>query len=492
MAASRSTEAASILVVDDEEVIREALSLVLSGAGYADVRAADSGSRAMRLAEERAPDLCILDLRMPGMDGVQTMTALKEANPRTRFIIVTACAEEQDEGVQQAVDLGASAIVYKPFQIREVTDAVETALRREGGNGTDCLDGELADAVLGVIPCGVVVLDERMNVLWANRPVSDWLSSDEQELTGRALEEVFPQDVLRATDLLALVSQVSEEGGAARLCSFWKGGALDAFAEELGGGRVVLGLDSLPEAEGSSARYANGHLAALSQFVGGLAHEVNNPLAGAAAYAQMLASRADAEGFSDDARRAVHIVEDQTARAARVIEELLMFAAQVGRGTEDVDLSAVARAAVTEAIEEAREQGRGGGIEVQADWADDLPAVKGDSERIKRACIHLVRNALEACGESGLVSVVTAARGSGDAVTFAVTDDGEGIEPGTLGKLFDPFFTTKDGSRGLGLSVVYGVAAESGGSVRARSWPSGSAFTLVLPTSIERMNRHAE
>ena len=484
---SRHPEAAEvpILVVDDEAVIREAMTLVLSGAGYTDVRSAANGVEAVALSRDRTPALCILDLRMPGMDGLQVMAGLQDVSGDMRFVIVTACAQGEDDRVEEALARGASAVVYKPFQIEDVMKAVRDALGNERERVDDalgdCLPPELADSVLCVIPCGVLVLDTELAVIWANEPVLGWLGRDEAELLGRRIEDVLPADLLRVTGLRGAVSAVAESGGGARLCSFWRGSVLDVSAERLDGGQIVLGLDALPGSGRSGDRFAHGHLAALSQFVGGLAHEVNNPLAGAAAYAQILASRAETEGFSEASRRALQIVEDQTARAARVIEDLLVFAGQVRRGKENVDLSAVARAAVTEAIEEARQRASGSGIQVEAEWAEGLPPVRGDSQRIKSACAHLVRNALEACGERGKVTVDTQAAPGGDVVEFVTADSGPGLAPEDMRRVFDPFFTTKESARGLGLPAVYGVAAEHGGTVRVQSSGAGATFTLSLP-----------
>jgi two-component system, OmpR family, response regulator ResD len=116
----------SILVVDDEPTITEVVSRYLERAGYA-TRVAGDGPAALRLASESPPDLVVLDLMMPGMDGLEVMRRLRERE-RVSVILLTAKGEHSDRII--GLRLGADDYVVKPFSPAELVARVDAVLRR--------------------------------------------------------------------------------------------------------------------------------------------------------------------------------------------------------------------------------------------------------------------------------------------------------------------------------------------------------------------------
>mgnify|MGYP001382287693 CR=1 FL=1 len=122
-------DARTVLVVDDEESMRYFLCKTLRREGY-DVVEAPDGPAAIATAHARAPDVALVDVRMPGMDGVALMRALRATLPRLPVILMTAYGSV--ENALQAMKQGASDYVTKPFRVDEIRTAVAKALRTDG------------------------------------------------------------------------------------------------------------------------------------------------------------------------------------------------------------------------------------------------------------------------------------------------------------------------------------------------------------------------
>jgi DNA-binding response OmpR family regulator len=121
-----------VLVVDDEPIVREVLSRYLSRGGFA-VETADDGRRALETFEAWDPDLVLLDLMLPEVDGLEVFTRIR-SKASTPVIMITAKGQETDR--LAGLDMGADDYVVKPFSPREVVARVRTVLRRGGAAHT--------------------------------------------------------------------------------------------------------------------------------------------------------------------------------------------------------------------------------------------------------------------------------------------------------------------------------------------------------------------
>lgn len=118
---------ASILVVEDDPIIRQTVEYALKRAGFT-VHGVDDGARALQAAADFAPDLVLLDLMLPGMDGYEIAEKLRETDKETAIIMVTALDTERDK--VRGLDAGADDYLTKPFSIEELLARVRANLRR--------------------------------------------------------------------------------------------------------------------------------------------------------------------------------------------------------------------------------------------------------------------------------------------------------------------------------------------------------------------------
>jgi CheY-like chemotaxis protein len=226
---------------------------------------------------------------------------------------------------------------------------------------------------------------------------------------------------------------------------------------------------------------------AIGQLTGGIAHDFNNLLTIIKGGADFLK-----RGDISEARRAryVEAIADTADRAAKLTAQLLAFARR--QSLEPVVFDVVERVnAVTEMLRPVM----GSRIQVQVRAECDPCHVEADPNQLETAILNMSVNARDAMGGEGKLEITIAAVAGipasagaaaeeGSFVAIALTDTGSGIEPDKLERVFEPFFTTKGVGEGtgLGLSQVFGFAAQSGGHVRVESIVgAGSTFTLYLP-----------
>jgi two-component system alkaline phosphatase synthesis response regulator PhoP len=135
--------AASILVVEDDPAVALALEVALKGEGYLPLLAA-TGDKGLEIGLAQAPDLLILDVRLPGIDGFELLRRLRAGGSKAPVIVLTARDEEVDTIL--GLELGADDYMTKPFRVRELLSRVKSQLRRAYGDLADALGGRIIRA----------------------------------------------------------------------------------------------------------------------------------------------------------------------------------------------------------------------------------------------------------------------------------------------------------------------------------------------------------
>lgn len=179
----------------------------------------------------------------------------------------------------------------------------------------------------------------------------------------------------------------------------------------------------------------------------------------------------------DPAQGPMHLILSEATRARDIVRDLLDFSRQRAFVPQQVDLNQVLR----EVIGLVRHQSVGR-ITIQERYADVLPTVEVDPARMKQVFLNLIHNAVQAMPKGGVLTVSTS--GTNTEVMVAVADTGTGIPPQNLDRIFEPFFTTKPevSGTGLGLSVSLGIVRQHGGTIEAVSEiGKGSTFTVRIP-----------
>ena len=229
---------------------------------------------------------------------------------------------------------------------------------------------------------------------------------------------------------------------------------------------------------------------AVGQLTGGLAHDFNNLLAGISGSLEMMGLRI-AQGRLGELEKYILTAQGASRRAAALTHRLLAFSRRQTLDPRPTDVNALLLG-MTELIQRTV----GPSITLETLGAAELWPVKVDASQLENALLNLCINARDAMPDGGRITIETANRWldrevarahdltEGQYLALSVTDTGFGMAPDVIAKAFDPFFTTKPigHGTGLGLSMIYGFAKQSGGQARIHSEVGvGTTLTLYLP-----------
>ncbi|MGB5233228.1 MAG: DUF3365 domain-containing protein [Desulfoprunum sp.] len=220
-------------------------------------------------------------------------------------------------------------------------------------------------------------------------------------------------------------------------------------------------------------------MATIGKLTAGLAHEINNPLGVILCYTGLLR-----QTMTDTTQAAdLEIIERHTRQAQRVLQDLLNFARPKTAGSGTADAGAVA-AATTEvfSVQAAKKK-----VRLQLARPDGPCPVHMGVGELEQVISNLVLNALDAVEEqTGLIQVRVSAADQ-TMVAIEVADNGPGVAAADMPHIFDPFFSTKEigAGTGLGLTIVYGMVTDVGGTVEVDHSPElgGARFTVRLPAA---------
>jgi two-component system NtrC family sensor kinase len=220
-------------------------------------------------------------------------------------------------------------------------------------------------------------------------------------------------------------------------------------------------------------------LAAVGQLVSGVAHELNNPLAGVMAFSELLL--ASGAMHDEDARHAVETIHHEAMRAAKIVSHLLTFARQRSAERMEADLNAI----VTDTLELRRYALRAAQIDLDVVLDPTMPHTWADPFQLQQVVLNLVSNAEQALAEwGGARRIAVWTRHDVERLEIGVADSGPGIPPDQRDRIFNPFYTTKPVGQGtgLGLSISDGIVRGHGGAIRVESQPGeGATFVVELP-----------
>ena len=336
------------------------------------------------------------------------------------------------------------------------------------------------------LPVAAIVLDERGRIRSLNPAALRLLDRAEPEPVGRALSElVHPGQRPQVEHLLAEVRRgripprreirFLRPDGSERVVGF----NLAPLEAEAGGSVLAVMRDITQEHQLRQNLIQTEKMAAMGFLLSGIAHELNNPLAGIRAAIQMVLDDVDEED-----RELLTMALRETDRAAEIVQRVRDFGRKGGGPRRPIQLNELVRRVVELRAYALRNQN----IELAESCDPAIPEVRADPDEILQALLNLVQNAEQtlAWKTAGERRITLATEARAGAAELAVIDTGAGIPKDARDRVFDPFFTTKPPGEGtgLGLTVVHAIVEAHGGRIEIEETPGGGAtLRITLPAA---------
>jgi len=504
---------ANILIVDDDPKTLLAMEALLSGPGRSTVTVA-SGEEALRWLLRREFSVILLDVRMPGMDGFETADLIHQSE-RLRHIpiIFLSAIDTLEADVYRGAAKGAVDYLFKPV-VPEVLKAkvsvfvdlfhINERLKRKAVQQSEERFRLLVESMQDY---AIFMLDPEGRVTSWNTGAETIEGFRHEEIIGENFARFYTEEDRahglpeQALGQAALEGRHEQEGWRVRQggARFWANTVVSALLDErntLVGFSVVMRdltekkrvEEVLRESEAKLRRQAqeleqqliaSGRLVSLGVITASMAHEFNNPLGIVMGFAQQLLSE-----FEPDTpnHQALKIIDEETRRCQRIIQELLQFSRPKNADLCPTDVKLTIDKSLNMVSNRLYKQK----IEASAALADELPLISADPQQLEQVLLNLFLNAIDAMPKGGQLHVeasVTATPENTGKLSIAVSDSGSGIDPNDLARIFQPFFSAKKGKGiGLGLSITERIIKNHGGTIGVESeLGRGTRFTIHLP-----------
>ena len=531
----------SVLIVDDDRIIREQLGKELKRNFFSTFIAAD-GETALDLFDREEIDILLIDIRLPDIDGLELLTKVKARKPGCEVIVMTGFGTH-DIAIQ-SLRRGAIDYLEKPIQSEDLNAAIGRAkeklsekeeltyrnvllvidddeeilklmtrtLEKEGYDVHGASDGTEGLNIIEKTKVDVIITDIQMKGLNGievfQQAKKMYRDIEGIMVTGHKDQQLAIQAVragaidyitkpINLDDLIFAIQKAIERINLNRN-RLYRNRELKLTSEIITKMNDELEKKITERTETLKSTqvqlFQTSKLATLGEMAAGLAHELNQPLAGISLISRHLQKLAERGKLTEEEiRTSLQDVESSVKRMSLIIQHIRTFARQDALKFTEVNIDAT----LEYALNLLGEQLRLHEIEVVREPSQDLPKVQGEPYQLEQVWINIISNARDALDEAGrrrsaepeyqkrlTISVSSEGSEGSPSVSVSFEDNGIGMTAAQKEKIFEPFYTTKEvgKSTGLGMSISFGIIENHGGRIAVESEEGrGTTVRVILP-----------
>jgi PAS domain S-box-containing protein len=488
-----------ILVIDDEQIMREGCTRILTKEGWS-VIAVDNGAKGLEEIKGRSEkfDVILLDLMMPGMSGMEVLDHVRTIDPNLLIIVITGYATV--ESAVEAMKKGAYDFIPKPFTPDQLRIVVRRALekrtlqkeaeflRREREKSLQDIATEKSK-IKTIINCmgdGVLVSDGGNSIVLTNPAAVRMLKKPEAALLGKSLNQcdlppelskIMEESLKTKDQSYASVSQELSVGESGE--TFLRAHTAPVrndIGEIMGAVTVLQDISHLKELDKMK-----------SEFIAMVAHELRAPIAAVEQQLNVILGKM-AGDLTEKQEQLLSRAKERTRGLLTLIKDLLdlskIEAGKMVQYKEPLPLQEV----IQRVVDLMKTEADAKKIDLQFSASPDVPLIHADRNSMEGIFTNLISNGIKYTPEGGKVWVTLSEENG--LVKATVSDTGMGIQKEDLSRIFDKFYRVKSTETrqivgtGLGLSIVRSIVDAHLGSISVESEPGkGTTFTVFFPTT---------
>lgn len=514
-----------ILTIDDESYIRQSIRTYLEDYGFK-VFEAENGKKGIDVFDREHPDLVLLDLRMPEMDGLQVLNILQDKAPDTPLVVASGTGNIS--AVVEALHLGAWDYILKPIEDLSVLYhsvqkcLKESQLKKENKQYQERLEELVVERTLELQKS-----EERYKAIFEYTGTAaiiiepddtiSMVNSKFAELAGMARQDIVDKkkwhDFIDADDIevmrnyfQARVTLKTENYAPMQYEIKFTGNDGDkkfvyvSLGVIPGTDKAVVSLLDVTEKKKAEQRWRSlenqlrksQKMEAIGTLAGGIAHDLNNILSPVLGYADMIMRSSDP---SSTVFQRSEKIQKAALRAADLVSQVLAFNRRNEEEKRIIRIHPVAKEVV-----KLLKGSIPSTIAIKDNIDRHCGSVEADPTQIHQVIMNLCTNAYHAMEEKGgiltvsltetrlsameIAELASPENNAGLYLALEVSDTGCGMTEDVLERMFDPYFSTKEEGKGtgLGLATVYGIVKSCKGIIRVKSdVGKGTTFTILLP-----------
>jgi len=518
-----------VLIAEDDDVSRKVLSSMLRKQGHEVVEVADGSQGWIKMQDEDAPRLLILDIMMPAMDGLELCRKIRNTESHLCSYIILLTAKNSKQDIVQGLEAGANDYITKPYDFEELqarirvgqrmvemqASLVDEISRRKEMEETLREREAFITSILDNLPVGVAInsVDPEVKFTYMNDNFAKFYRTTREALAppNDFWEVVYPDPEFRE-QIKQRVLEDCASGDPQRMVwedvpisrpgqdTFYITAQNIILPDENYMVSTVWDVTARKKAEEEHDKLQAQLLQAqkmdaIGQLAGGVAHDFNNLLTSIIGNVELALFDIDRD---EPLYEILQEVKGSGEKASLLTRQLLAFSRKQILQPEVLDLNEV-----LPDISKMIRRIIGEDIELETVLAPDLARVEADPGQLEQVILNLAINARDAMPNGGKLVIETANAdldqsysqshgrlvSPGPYVLLAISDTGAGISPEIQSQVFEPFFTTKEKGKGtgLGLSTVYGIVKQSSGYIWVYSEiGAGTTFKMYLP----RVEKH--